>query len=352
MDTINAPVTLARNTINAPVTLRANTINAPVTTARDAYQLAVAGGFEGSREQWLAGLAGAPGAPGAPGAQGAPGTTSWEGITDKPAALVAAQAAGTASIRALGTGAAEAAAGDDPRFCPVAAAGICRWFDDFISPVDANVTLAVSGGSSGAAASPVYTPLYSATPEQNAFGFRWYSTSNLSAGAGMWLGMAAQLAAFQRLDMSVRACWSHLPAFTDKFDLFFGAIGSTVPTTQARTTPYSACGLLLDEMGVWSAIVNYKGTLQDSTGTTIYSSATPAGGVFHVLRLVWDKAAGTLEFHVNGVLAKTIQAETMALVSGELLYLPAVQLRKKSGSNARQVAVDWISFEATPAPRA
>ena len=59
---ITAPVTIAQNVITAPVTKAAAEVTAPVTTAgRDAYQLAVANGFEGTRAQWLASLQGAAG---------------------------------------------------------------------------------------------------------------------------------------------------------------------------------------------------------------------------------------------------------------------------------------------------
>jgi hypothetical protein len=59
---ITAPVTLVQNTISAPVTNAGNAVEAPVTTTgRDAYQLAVAGGFVGTRAEWIASLKGEPG---------------------------------------------------------------------------------------------------------------------------------------------------------------------------------------------------------------------------------------------------------------------------------------------------
>ena len=42
--------------VTAPVTLAVTSITAPITQARDAYQLAVAEGFVGTREEWLASL--------------------------------------------------------------------------------------------------------------------------------------------------------------------------------------------------------------------------------------------------------------------------------------------------------
>lgn len=51
----------------------------------DAYEVAVSEGFVGTRAQWLESLQGPEGEAGQTGPQGPPGTTSWSGITDKPA---------------------------------------------------------------------------------------------------------------------------------------------------------------------------------------------------------------------------------------------------------------------------
>lgn len=65
-NSITAPVTIVQNEIVAPVTTAVNEIVAPVTTTgRDAYQLAVAGGFVGTRAEWLASLEGPQGPAGA-----------------------------------------------------------------------------------------------------------------------------------------------------------------------------------------------------------------------------------------------------------------------------------------------
>ena len=60
---ITAPVTIVQNAIDAPVTTPPpNEVSAPVsTTGRDAYQLAVADGFVGTRAEWIASLKGEPG---------------------------------------------------------------------------------------------------------------------------------------------------------------------------------------------------------------------------------------------------------------------------------------------------
>jgi hypothetical protein len=68
------------NEISAPVTLVQNQVTAPVTTTgRDAYQLALAGGFVGTRAEWLASLVGPQGAQGAQGEQGVQGETGSQG---------------------------------------------------------------------------------------------------------------------------------------------------------------------------------------------------------------------------------------------------------------------------------
>lgn len=65
-NSITAPVTIIQNEIVAPVSTEANEIVAPVTTTgRDAYQLAVADGFVGTRAEWLASLQGPQGPVGA-----------------------------------------------------------------------------------------------------------------------------------------------------------------------------------------------------------------------------------------------------------------------------------------------
>jgi hypothetical protein len=56
--------------IEINLTTLVNDISVPLAVARDAYQLAVAEGFEGTREEWLAALVGPPGDPGEQGADG------------------------------------------------------------------------------------------------------------------------------------------------------------------------------------------------------------------------------------------------------------------------------------------
>lgn len=73
-----APVSVSVSLAAAPaitvnVTLNSTPVSVAFTEARDAYQLAVAEGFVGSRPEWLASLQGDPGAAGAAGNDGADG---------------------------------------------------------------------------------------------------------------------------------------------------------------------------------------------------------------------------------------------------------------------------------------
>jgi hypothetical protein len=102
------------NSITAPITVIRNEITAPITTAgRDAYQLAVAEGFVGTRQEWLDSLVGADGAPGqdstVPGPQGPPGEQGPPGSdanVTNGTVNTALQADPAASRTALGGGAA------------------------------------------------------------------------------------------------------------------------------------------------------------------------------------------------------------------------------------------------------
>ncbi|QJE95968.1 SGNH/GDSL hydrolase family protein [Luteolibacter luteus] len=62
--------------VSAPVTMMPLEVVAPYTDARDAYQLALAEGFVGTREEWLVSLKGDKGDPGTPGASGS--SKPWE----------------------------------------------------------------------------------------------------------------------------------------------------------------------------------------------------------------------------------------------------------------------------------
>ena len=55
---ITAPITITPTEITAPITITPIVIDAPITLAKDAYQLAVKDGFEGTRSEWLTSLIG------------------------------------------------------------------------------------------------------------------------------------------------------------------------------------------------------------------------------------------------------------------------------------------------------
>ena len=80
-NSITAPITIAKNEITAPVTVASNEITAPITTAgRDAYQLAVADGFEGTREEWRLAQKGEKGVTGEQGPKGDTGEQGPQGL--------------------------------------------------------------------------------------------------------------------------------------------------------------------------------------------------------------------------------------------------------------------------------
>jgi hypothetical protein len=66
-------------TFSSTITLQSTIINAPITMARDAYQLAVAEGFIGTRQQWLISLKGEDGVAGEKGDRGDDGLDGQDG---------------------------------------------------------------------------------------------------------------------------------------------------------------------------------------------------------------------------------------------------------------------------------